>query len=357
MKGTKTMNAKQVNRTLRALDILLSPRSLQHFSETDDANRRQTGRTPYRVALCLSMFAAASMANAQVKGIYDFSLAGDPQNPQVVGVIAQGRDGNMYSTTPASVQNMGASLPTAFKITSAGKMTVIHYFSTTDGTPYSGLTLGTDGSFYGTTLNGGTNGKGTIFKLTPKGVLTTLYNFVGGNDGANPMAPPIEIAGNWYGTATVGGLKGYGTVYKYTPGGAIPLTPLVQFSGTDGSDPVAPLVQGNDGRLYGVTKTSTGFGGPFVVFSVTTSGTDFTYHVVFQNYYVYSEAGLVQGNDGNFYGTVYNGGSQNGGYGQVFKISPSPNYAVTVFPTLNGGSDGAIPMPAFCWPRTVTSTV
>ncbi len=290
------------------------------------------------VALYLSVVAAVSAANAQVKGIYDFSNNGDPQNPQVVGVIAQGRDGNMYSTAPLTVPNTppNANTSVAFKITPSGKLTPIYEFPTGVQT-YSGLTLGTDGDFYGTTVNGGANEKGSIFKLTPEGGFTLLYSFTGMNDGANPIAPPIEIAGNLYGTATVGGRANYGTVYKLSPTGQ--LTPLVQFQGSDGSDPVAPLVQGGDERLYGITRTGTTSNYACVVFSVNTSGTDFTYYIV-PGAYNYSEAGLVQGADGNFYGTLY---TNINGYGQVFKVTPSPNYVATFLYSFSGGADGAYP--------------
>ena len=133
-------------------------------------------------------------------------------------------------------------------------------------------------------------------------------------------------------------MNGYGTVYKLTPRGD--LTILVQFDGSDGDYPVGPLVQGSDGRLYGIANASTNSGGPCVVFSVTTAGTDFTYYV-FQDAYIYSDAGLVQGNDGNFYGTVY---TNIAGPGEVFKITPSPNYARTVMCSFNG-SFGSNPYP------------
>lgn len=365
------MNEKHLSRIPRALDIHLSPRSTQHLGLAGSgaaktwaqscglaARRRAVGTELINrsqgsaarltgilqsclpkiwVALYLSMVAAVSTASAQVKGIYEFSQPGDPQNPQVVGVIAQGRDGNMYFTTPVTVLNTNNMNPaTAFKITPTGKLTPIYTFPTGVQT-YSGLTLGTDGDFYGTTYNGGANNLGSIFKLTPKGGFTQLYSFVGGNDGAKPMAPPIEIAGNLYGTATAGGGSNYGTVYQLTPSGK--LNPLVQFQGADGADPVAPLVQGSDGRLYGITQTSTNAGGPSVVFSVTTSGLDFTYYA-FSAGSPKSEAGLVQGNDGNFYGTMYTNFE---GYGYVFKITPSPSYVVTTLYPFGDGADGAYP--------------
>jgi uncharacterized repeat protein (TIGR03803 family) len=274
---------------------------------------------------------------AQVTGIAQFSSTGDPQNSQVVGVIAQGRDGNMYFTAPEMVANMKTSA--AYRITPSGKLTLIYTFPSGVQT-YSGLTLGTNGNFYGTTVNGGANGKGSVFELTPKGVLATLYSFLDENDGANPMAPPIEIESDLYGTATAGGLNNDGTVYKLTPSGK--LTPLVQFSGSTGTDPVAPLVEGTDGRLYGVTRTATTYNGACIAFSVTTSGTDFTYGS-YQEAYSYCDAALVEGSDGDFYSTVY---TNIDGWGQVFKVTPSPSYAFTALYSFSGGADGKNPYAA-----------
>ncbi len=271
---------------------------------------------------------------SQVTGIYSFTANGEPQNPQHDGLIAQGRDGNMYTTAPESIPNAQTSV--VFKFTPAGKMTVIYTFPA-GVQSYSGLTLGTNGDFFGTTINGGTNGKGTVFEITPQGVVTILYNFLGANDGASPKSPPIEVGGVLYGTTTAGGLDNDGTVYKLKLNGQ--LTPLVQFSGTTGSDPVAPLVLGNDGRLYGITSTSTLANGPAVVFSLTTSGTDLT-EKSYGEAYSYSDAALVQGTDGNFYGTVY---TNIDGWGQIFKVTPSPNYAITVLYSFSGGVDGKNP--------------
>lgn len=289
------------------------------------------------VLILSAVTAATAPASGQVTGIYDFSETGQPQNPQLVGVIAQGRDGNMYSTAPESIANQKTSV--AFKITPSGKLTVLPAFPA-DVQSYSGLVLGTNGDFYGTTYNGGANDKGSVFELTSKGVLTTLYSFLGENDGANPMAPPIEINGDFYGTTTTGGLNNDGTVYQLTPSGK--LTPLVQFSSSTGDDPVAPLVLGADGRLYGVTRTGTGSDYACNVFSVTTSGTEFT-EASYNNGGSYCDSGLVQGSDGDFYGTAYTNAN---GWGHIFKVSPSPTYQFTTIYTFGAGDDGKNPYAA-----------
>jgi uncharacterized repeat protein (TIGR03803 family) len=123
------------------------------------------------------------------------------------------------------------------------------------------LVQGGDGNFYGTTDAGGTNHYGTVFKITPSGNLTTLYQFGGvATDGLEPRARLVQGSdGNFYGTTIQGGTNGNaGTVFQITPSGN--LTTLYQFSGigTDGNYPLAGLVQGSDGNFYGTTHRGGG---------------------------------------------------------------------------------------------------
>src|ERR1019366_5014744 len=143
---------------------------------------------------------------------------------------------------------------------SAQTLTTLHTFAgyPTDGaTPSAGLVQATDGNFYATTLEGGSNNGcslgsgscGTVFKITPGGTLTTLYSFCaqpGCADGGNPYAGLVQGSdGNFYGTTFGRGANGYGTVFKITPAGA--LTSLHSFTGADGQYPFAGLVQATDG--------------------------------------------------------------------------------------------------------------
>ncbi len=208
--------------------------------------------------------------------LYNFGInIGDPLSPDLPRIVAQGRDGNLYGTTVAGGATNGGAV---FKITPTGKLTVLYSFDGTHGFfPYGGLTLGTDGNFYGSTYAGGrsysgsTNGWGTVFKVTPSGSLTVLHNFIGGIDGAWPYAPPIQgNDGNLYGTTTLGGTHGNnGTVYKISPSGTF--TPLYQFDYAHGSDAFAPLVQGTDGRFYG-TAAFGGSTGNGIVFKIDAAG-------------------------------------------------------------------------------------
>lgn len=257
---------------------------------------------------------------------------GDPLNPQELGVIAQGRDGNLYTTTPFGGSGRSG---TALKLTPGGALKVLINFGPQ---PYSGLSLGTDGNFYGSTYSGGTSNAGTLFRSTSKGTLTTLYNFAGGNDGANPWAPPVPAwDGNFYGTTTNGGTDACGTAYRITPKGK--LITLFEFDGAlHGCHPIAPLVQAADGNLYGITQYG-GANNSGAVFKMTLSGT-VTLLYSFDNAFNYQpQAALIQGSDGNFYGTAPFGGTSKAGL--VFRITPKGVF--TVLHSLNGTTDGAAP--------------
>lgn len=275
--------------------------------------------------------------------LYSFgNNSGDPLYPQYQGVIAQGRDGNLYSTSPyGGTSNYG----TVFKMTPAGNLTVLYDFAGSDVSVDSGLTLGTDGNFYGATIYGG-NGYGTAFKVTPGGELTTLYEFTGQNEDAYPHAPPIQGSdGDFYGTAAGDFYGNGGEVYRMSPSGS--KVALFEFDHIQGAALVDPLVQGTDGNFYGTTgaggNSGCGNAGCGVVFEITPTGR----HTVLHDFEVgdgaYPVAALVEGTDGNFYGTVPQGGA-NYDYGTAFKITPSGEF--TLLHIFDGYSDGRFPTAA-----------
>src|SRR5579864_686816 len=187
--------------------------------------------------VCAILMLTGGAADAQTFTVlYNFgSFSADPSNPQYSGVIVQGRDGNLYTTSPFG----GIGDGTVFKITPGGNLSVIFEASQTPGfQPYGGLILGTDGNFYGTNYAGGTSyDAGTIFKITPSGTLTDLYDFTAASDGSLPYAPPIQgTDGNFYGTTSFNGSNNnYGTIYKVTPLGQ--LKTLYEFDYTHGANP------------------------------------------------------------------------------------------------------------------------
>lgn len=197
--------------------------------------------------------------------------------------------------------------------------------------PDAGLVQSTDGNFYGTTFWGGAQNQGTVFKMTPSGSLTTLYSFCSlakCADGGNPHAGLLQANdGNFYGTTSGGGLTNNGGAFKITPSGT--LTPLYSFCSlphcADGSSPEGSLVQGSDGNFYGTTAMGGGAAGAGTVFRLTPLGVLTTLYnfcsVANCADGEYPYAGLAPGSDGNFYGTT--SGSSPNTMGTVFKITPS----------------------------------
>jgi uncharacterized protein (TIGR03437 family) len=267
------------------------------------------------------------------------------------GGLAIGPDGNLYGTT---VGGTGAATGgTVFRITPTGTFTTLHSFNVLDGnSPWAGLTLGSDGNFYGTTTSGGTNAAGqitatgTIFQIAPSGALTTLHVF-NLADGADPVGGLVQGSdGAFYGTTGIGGANGAGTVFKITPAGTF--TSLHSFAGADGGIPWGTLVQGSDGNFYGTTTV----GGAFsqgTVFKITPTGSLTTLHSFGGADGQAPLAGLTLGTDGNFYGSTQNGGASTL-FGTIFKISSSGAFTLLYsfsgtdgsfpFGTLTLGSDG-----------------
>jgi uncharacterized repeat protein (TIGR03803 family) len=245
------------------------------------------------------------------------------------GSLVQGFDGNFYGTTYGGGANQAGAV---FKVTPSGALTTLYSFcaqaACTDGSsPEAGLVLATNGNFYGSTTAGGASGDGTVFEITPAGTLTTLHSF-DGTDGATPFDAPVQATdGNFYATTPGGGAYGQGTVFKMTPSGT--LTTLYSFCAQagcpDGSDPEGGLIQGTDGNFYGTTNsggTSSGCGsdGCGTVFKITPAGTLTTLHSFQDSDGDNPYDALVQATDGNFYGTTHNDGID--GDGTVFQITP-----------------------------------
>jgi len=278
------------------------------------------------LTLALGLMLVASLAQAQTyKILFNFGSNGrGPNDPHYSGIIAQSRGGNFYSTAPDIWTN---GQGTAFKMTPAGAMTVLHSFNGADGlNSQSGLTLGTDLYYYGTTPAGGLYSHGTLFKMTDQGIVTTLHHFTGGADGGNPGAPPIEgIDGNFYGTTAIGGSPGNnGTIYRVSRSGAFATIHSFGYASPDGS-PNPALTQGKDGYIYGMTR----YGGTYglgTIFRFATSG---SYKTLFSFDGIHGNnpfGELLQATDGNFYGTSSYGGTQNAGV--LFKITSGGTFTV-----------------------------
>jgi uncharacterized repeat protein (TIGR03803 family) len=276
------------------------------------------------------MAAAVSSPAQTFTDLYDFNNG--PNDPHW-NITAQGRDGNLYSTTPQVWSGQSGDV---FKITPTGTLKELFTFDGTDGGYLAaGLTLGLDGNFYGVTNDGGSSGFGTIFKVTPGGAVTALYTFTNGADGAYPSAPPIQgVDGNFYGNASsCAGLppgnvcipfNTYGAIYTITAEGTFSV--LHTFSGPDGNNPFAQLVEGTDGEFYG-TANSGGTHGVGTIFKINPTG-DFTLLYSFDGTHGAHplDSALIQAYDGDFYGIASQGGSS--GAGLLFKITPGGKFTI-----------------------------
>jgi uncharacterized repeat protein (TIGR03803 family) len=262
--------------------------------------------------------AAATIASAQITFTNLLSFTGtNGANPHAVYLV-QGTDGNLYGTTYVSTGSGG----TVFKITTAGKLTTIYTFCpsgepcTNGAQPTAGLVLATNGDFYGTTMNGGANSDGTVFQITPAGKLTTLHSF-DLTDGGEPEVGLIQATnGVLYGTTSSGGTGDVGTIFNITTAGK--LTSLLSFEGTDGDYPDARLVQGSDGNFYGTTLEGDGDSG--TVFKISATGKLTTLHSFNTTDGGGPTGALIQASNGNFYGTTTGDGA-NGSGGTVFQIT------------------------------------
>ncbi|MEY2546379.1 MAG: hypothetical protein QOG48_1496, partial [Verrucomicrobiota bacterium] len=277
-----------------------------------------------RIRKCRGLFAAlvitvtalvgASAHGQQYQVLHTFLLP--PGYPYAA--LIQGSDGNFYGTTQYGGATNGG---TVFRMDSAGTVTTLHFFVGSDGrNPQAGLIQGADGNFYGTTSYGGATDSGTVFKMDSAGTVTTLHSFVD-SDGANPFAGLIQgTDGDFYGTTYYGGIAHQGTVFKIDSSGAI--TTLHFFTGSDGANPVAGLIEGRDGNFYGTTLLGgpTPLGGEVAagaIFKMDSAGTVTTLHFFVGSDGANPYAALIQGSDGNFYGTTFQGGAGNG---TVFKM-------------------------------------
>ncbi|MGB9073728.1 MAG: choice-of-anchor tandem repeat GloVer-containing protein [Terriglobales bacterium] len=335
------------------------------------------------IASALILFVVSPLLHAQVyTELYNFDCVVNGCNPNEPDLFAQGQDGNLYGTMPTQIFGNG----TVVAYSLDGTFSTLFNFGPTDYSPQSGLSLGFDGNLYGTAETGGPARNGTVF-MVGGGGLTTLYTFTNGADGAFPWAPPIQAPdGNIYGVTFNGATPG--TAYKITPSGVFSVianlpsktvAPLIlgtdgnlygttQYGGafnrgtffqlttkgklkivysfdadTHGGIPIAPVMQGADGKFYG-TNSGGGAFGQGVVFSVTSGGTLKVLHNFQSATEGYnSTAGLVQGSNQFLYGVLSSGGVNN--LGSLYKINTSGKTFSILhsFDKISGGAPYATP--------------
>jgi uncharacterized repeat protein (TIGR03803 family) len=308
--------------------------------------------------LVLCATAAMALSAQTLTTLHTFCSQGSgghcPDGDDPEASLVQATNGDLYGTTlEGGAYNFG----TVFKITPGGALTRLHSFCSQglpdcpDGaSPSAALVLATNGDLYGTTATGGANVTGTVFKITPGGALTTLYNFCsqsGCTDGANPTGGLIQAAGgNLYGTTYNRGAAGggHGTVFKIAPSGT--LTTLYAFTGgTDGGQPHG-VIQASNGDFYGTTSSG-GVGKSGTVFSITPSGTLTTLYSFGEQgdcSESCSPSGLIEATNGDLYGTTFYGGVY--GDGMFFEITSSGTFTTLYsFCALSDCPDGSQPEP------------
>lgn len=326
---------------------------------------------------------------AQYTELHNFNNHVEGSNPNNPALLAQGLDGSLYGTL--QVNGFDGSV---FSCAPDGTVADLYNFlGKPDGNnPQSGLSLGFDGNFFGTTVRGGTSDSGTVFKYR-NGVETVLYSFTNTADGAFPWAPPIQAPdgniygatfngvspgrayqinpttgafkviavlpsqtvapfilgtdGNLYGTTQVGGAFNRGTVFRLSTKGVLKIIHSFSTSGTDGTGPLGPVLQAADGKLYGTTSAGGTFG-LGTVFVMSTSGGGYKVLHNFQNSGGVLEgsnptAGVVQGSDGFLYSVAVLGGANS--LGTLFRVNTTGTNFQKLwdFTNLIGGQSGDTP--------------
>src|ERR1700733_1542277 len=278
--------------------------------------------------------------------LYSFKGEPDGSGP-AFGSLAMAPNGALFGTTEG-----GGFFGTAFEVCAclAGRESVIHSFGTgTDGAqPIGGAVLDAAGNVYGTTSLGGTNGNGTVFEIKRSGQTWTesvLYNFTGGSDAINPAAGvTLDTHGNIFGTASEGGANGGGAVYELSPSGSTwKETILYNFQDlNDGQNPVGGVILDQAGNLYGTTfDGGVNGGGTVYELSPSAGGWKFTVLYSFTGGYggPYNKLTLAKG---SLYG--FTNGEGTNGLGSVFKLTKANgNWTFTDLYDFTGGTSGGSP--------------
>ncbi|MGC2108158.1 MAG: choice-of-anchor tandem repeat GloVer-containing protein [Candidatus Korobacteraceae bacterium] len=328
----------------------------------------------------LFLFITAQPAQGQTYSvIYNFTGGNDGAYPQA-GLTVD-RAGNLYGTAwsggfpgEGCTSNGFIGCGTVFKLVpspSAWVFSTLYSFrGGTDGAwPYSGLTIGADGTLYGTTTRGGKAGSGalvscgTVFSLKPPSHPhrpwreTVIYRFQGGNDGAGAASGDVSFdpAGHMYGTTDGGGYcAGKTTVFELQPiNGDWTESVLYRFSaGSDGAGTDAGVILDSAGNLYdtsifgGNTNGVCGSDGCGTVFELSRSAKGWTKTILYSflggSDGEYPYGGLIFDSAGNLYGTTLMGGGLGGGV--AYKLSPSGggNWSETVIHRFNGTGLGSL---------------
>jgi uncharacterized repeat protein (TIGR03803 family) len=269
--------------------------------------------------------AAASIAQAQPTESVILSFASFPRGASPYAPLTRDSSGNLYGTTNQGGQSNAGLV---FEVDSSGTQAVLYNFTggADGGSPYAGVIRSSGGEIFGTAYQGGAANAGVVYKLDPYGKETVLHSFTGGADGGNPYAGVVfDTEGNLYGTTYNGGASGAGVVYKITPSGQE--TVLYSFTGgTDGSNPYAGVIFGDDGYLYGTTLHGglVGYYATGVIYKLSVSGQEtvlYTFNGAAGGGPAVPYSGVVRDAAGNLYGASYSGDSGKGSnHGTVYEL-------------------------------------
>ena len=307
--------------------------------------------------------AQAAIAQLSLTVLHSFTGGGDGQQPQAA--LVQASNGVLYGTTYMGGTNNAGTI---FKVNpdGSGNVPVYHFprnpFTTSGLSEPSGLIQGADGALYGASRRGGANGQGSIFRINLNGTGYTDLHVFSSSGGAayQPSAALVQgHDGMLYGTTAFGGSNGLGTVFKLATNGA-GFVQLRSLGGpADAQQPSSPLIQGQDGFLYGASPAggSSAVGGASGFGTVFKIGTDGSNEMILHSFLPtgndgrYPNAALVQSPDGTLYGATSEGGSTTAvdgdGYGTVFKINTNGSgYAILHNFNPAVGGDGKYPWPS-----------
>jgi len=279
------------------------------------------------------------------------TFTGEPDGGNPSAGVTRCPNGNFYGTTSlGGAANMGV----VYEVDAAGQYTLLHSFTggADGGHPYAGVTCGSAGNIYGTTVYGGNTvacpaqsylpgGCGVVFTLDASGNETVLYSFTGEADGGYPYAGVIlDPAGNLYGTTASGGTEncylGCGVVYELNSTGRE--TVLYSFAGApDGAFPKAGVIRDSAGNFYGIAGLGASYAG--VVFKLDTTGQETVLYSFTGGADGDYPVGLIRDPAGNIYGTTQYGGA--GGAGVVFGLDTKGKQRVLY--SFTGGADGGTP--------------
>ncbi|MBX3731220.1 MAG: tandem-95 repeat protein, partial [Verrucomicrobiae bacterium] len=281
----------------------------------------------FRVQKDGGSFAEIHRLNPAADGAYPF------------GGVVEGSDGFLYGTTDGG-GDLGVGTVFRVRKDGTGLVRLKSFGFSGDGRhPGGGVIEGNDALLYGTTLDGGSFSRGTVFRLNRDGSGYQILQSMGGTKGSYPGAGLLQARdGALYGTAMEGGTADRGTVFRLDPDGA-GFAVLVNFTGANGAHPVAPLIEGHDGALYGTTSQG-GVSDAGTAFRVNRDGSGFLILKQFSwNEGASPQGRLTQASDGLLYGTTTSSG---GGGGTVFRMSPDGS----VFEVLKNLAepDGRLPL-------------